>query len=127
RVGNVAFGLRMAQTLQHRTSCWSLTVPLRPHPGGAGAVRCRAIPTRPASACRLPPDASRRRPGARLHRRKGPRMSTTTTRAGAGLAIALSLAAFTWPAGGGGDAPDAGQAVHAAAAGEPTGIRPVEE
>lgn len=54
-------------------------------------------------------------------------MSTTTTRAGAGLAIALSLAAFTWPAGGGGDAPDAGQAVHAAAAGEPTGIRPVEE
>ena len=54
-------------------------------------------------------------------------MSKTTIRTGAGLAVALSLAAFTWPAANGDDTVDAGQAVHAAAAGEPAGIRPVDE
>lgn len=54
-------------------------------------------------------------------------MSKTTIRAGAGLAIALSLAAFSWPAANGDDSADTSQAVHAAAAGGPTGIRPVDE
>lgn len=51
-------------------------------------------------------------------------MSRTTTRAGAGLAIALSLAAFTWPAV---DGDGTAQAVSAAAVGEPTSIRPVDD
>ncbi|HAS13406.1 MAG TPA: hypothetical protein DCS55_23305 [Acidimicrobiaceae bacterium] len=48
-------------------------------------------------------------------------MSKTTIRAGAGLAIALSLAAFTWPAAGADDAGQPGQVVQAAAADGPTG------
>ena len=49
-------------------------------------------------------------------------MSKTTIRAGAGLAIALSLAAFTWPAAGADDAGQPGQVVQAAAADDPTGV-----
>ena len=54
-------------------------------------------------------------------------MSKTTIRAGAGLAVALSLAAFSWPAANGDDSADTSQAVRAAAASGPNGIRPVDE
>lgn len=53
-------------------------------------------------------------------------MSKTTIRAGAGLAIALSLAAFTWPAAGADDAGQPGQVVQAAAPDGQTAARPVD-
>ncbi|MCO8126455.1 lytic transglycosylase domain-containing protein [Acidimicrobiia bacterium EGI L10123] len=49
-------------------------------------------------------------------------MSKTTIRAAAGLAIALSLAAFTWPAAGADDAGRSGQVVQTAAADAPTDV-----
>ena len=54
-------------------------------------------------------------------------MSKTTIRAALGLAIALSLAAFTWPAAAEDDAPGAGDAVRAASVSDPVIVGPVDE
>jgi hypothetical protein len=54
-------------------------------------------------------------------------MSKTTIRAAAGLGVALSLAAFAWPAAADDDAPPSGDVVRAASVSEPVIVGSVDE